>query len=339
MVKTREIDLATKGAIKALADEGYSSRKVGEKLKVSYSTVNYTLRRFNRTKSHRNLPRSGRPRKTTPRIDRKIVSLIENSDEPNAKNVADKLAELNIAHISPKTVQRRLHKAGLYARAPLKKPALTNKHIKARYAFGLKHQSWTVDDWKRVLFTDETKINKMGSDGRRWTWKRKGELLKPKHVKKTVKHDDSIMAWGCFNSTGVGDIYVLKDYMNAQMYIRILSGHMIPSAKRLFNGDFILQQDNDSKHTAIIVKEYLKRKNIEVLDWPSQSPDINPLENLWFTLKKLLKEEGIKKKSEIDEGLKKCWQMITPEYCNSLVESMPARMDELVKNKGLWINY
>ena len=339
MVKNNEINLALRGSIQTLSDEGYSSRKIAEKLCVPYSSVNYTLRRFKYFKKHENLPRSGRPRATTPRIDKKIVNMIENSESPNASKVAEMLTEINLAAISPRTVRNRLKEVGLHGRAPLKKPLLTKKHIKSRFDFGLKHQKWTVEDWKKVLFSDESKLNRRGSDGKTWTWRKSGELLKAKHIKQTVKHDDSVMVWGCFSSACVGDIHVIEGYMNASIYIRILSGHMVPSANRLFSGSYIFQQDNDPKHTAKVVQNYLKGKNIEVLDWPSNSPDINPIENLWHELKKLIKLEQVKKKTDLHEALIRCWKKITPEYCNKLVESMPRRIDQLVKNKGLWTNY
>ena len=95
--------------------------------------------------------------------------MIDKSDKPNAIDVAEKLSQLNIAHISADTVRKRLYETDFHGRAPVKKPLLSKKHIKNRLAFGLRHQSWTVDDWKKVLFTDETKINKMGSDGKIWT--------------------------------------------------------------------------------------------------------------------------------------------------------------------------
>ena len=102
-------------------------------------------------------------------------------------------------------------------------------NIKIKYEFGLKYQSWTVHETCFIL-----------------GWY--GELLKPKHVKQTVKHDDSVMAWGCFSSARVGDKHIIEDIMNANMYIRILSDHMIPSSTRLIQGDFIFQHDNDPKH-------------------------------------------------------------------------------------------
>ncbi|KAG1258339.1 hypothetical protein G6F66_014580 [Rhizopus arrhizus] len=67
------------------------------------------------------------------------------------------------------------------------------------------HKDWTVDDWKRVVWSDETKINRFNSDGRTWTWIRSGESLKSHHVKMTVKHGGgTIMLWSAITYAGVG---------------------------------------------------------------------------------------------------------------------------------------
>ena len=220
-------------------EEGYSVRAIGTRLNIPRATVHYSLKCFKERKSHKQFKSSGRPRATTSKIDKLMIDMIDESDKPNACDVANKLSQLNLAHISPQTVRRRLNESDLHGRATQKKPLLTKKHVKSRLEFGLKHQSWTVDDWKKVLCSDETKIKKMGSDGRVWTRKRTGEALKQKHVKQTVKHDSSIMAWRCFNSTDGGDTHVEEGIMNVRMYIRILSSHMIPSASRLFESEYI----------------------------------------------------------------------------------------------------
>jgi hypothetical protein len=71
-------------------------------------------------------------------------------------------------------VHHNLKAAGLKAVAKKKKPFLSKRHRKARMDFALAHQYWTVEDWKKVVWFDETKINKFGSDGRKWVWKRQG---------------------------------------------------------------------------------------------------------------------------------------------------------------------
>ena len=157
----------------------------------------------------------------------------------------------------------------------------------------------------------------MGSDGKIWTWKRPNEPLQPKHVKQTVKHDASVMAWRCFSSAGVGDITVVEGHMNSQMYIRILSSHMIPSARRLLEKTFIFQQDNDPKHTTRVVKEYLERKGIKVLNWSSQSPDLNPTYNFWLKLKTLVNKENVTKLSELPEIMKNAGKALAQSIVTS----------------------
>ena len=163
------------------------------------------------------MPRIGRPRVTTSQEDEYMVQKLQKMEKPNAEDLSKQLSELGIVDVQAQTLRRRLREAHLHGRALVKKPLLSPKHIKDRLEFGLKHQSWSVDEWRKVLFTDETKINKMGSDGRKWTWKKKGEPLERKHVKITVKHDASIMAWGCFGASGVGNIHVIEEKMNANI--------------------------------------------------------------------------------------------------------------------------
>jgi hypothetical protein len=96
------------------------------------------------------------------------------------------------------------------------------------------------------------------------TWRKPGEMLKPKHVKQTIKHDKYVMAWGCFSWSGIGNIHIIDDTLTSPKYVRIIFNHMLPSARKLFEQDFIFQQDGDSKHTAKNIKAWLQKKNIEV---------------------------------------------------------------------------
>ena len=68
------------------------------------------------------------------------------------------------------------------------------------------------------------------------------------------------MAWGCLSLNCVERIHVIEDTLTSPKYVRILSNHMLPSARELFDGEFIFQQDGDSKHTAKNTKAWLQGK-------------------------------------------------------------------------------
>ncbi|EIE81728.1 hypothetical protein G6F49_013340 [Rhizopus delemar] len=113
-----------------------------------------------------------------------------------------------------------LHSVEIYAEIKKKKPLLTEKHKKARLTWAKKHQYWTVHDWRRVIFSDETKINIWGSDGCKYYWKRKFDHLQPHHIDVTVKHGGGgLMLWGCITNEGPG--YACQIYngtMNSEVY-------------------------------------------------------------------------------------------------------------------------
>jgi transposase len=339
MVGRRQLDLLTIKEIEVLRIQGKSIREIARHTKIAKSTIADVLRSIEVRLSREKAPRSGRPKKTSSRLDQKIVRMAENSDSPNAVDIAKQLAELNLANISPQTVRRRLYEANLHGRALVSKPLLKDHHVKARLEFAKKYRNWTIMDWKRVLWSDESKICLNGSDGRRWTWKRAGERLKPNNVKQTIKFDKSLMVWGCFSANGIGEIRVIDDTLTSAKYVQILSESMLPSAAKLNGSDFIFQHDNDPKHTAKYTKYWLQTHQIEVLTCSAQSSDLNPIEYLWFLFKQLIRREKVKDKNDLPNAIIKCWNSLSVKYCGKLVESMPKRIHVVIKNKGLWTKY
>ena len=127
--------------------------------------------------------------------------------------------------------------------------------------------------------------------------------------------------------------------MDGEKYRQILIHHMSPYVKELeekTGQKIIFQQDNDPKHACGKVKRYLTNKGLEVLDWISQSPDINPIENGWRQLKQRIAKRQRKAKNldEVFEMAKAEWNSITLESFRTLIESMPSRCQAVSMPKG-----
>jgi hypothetical protein len=220
-----------------------------------------------------------------------------------------------------------------------KKPLLTIAHRKKRLAFALRHREWTVEDWKRVIWSDETKINRIGSDGKQWVWKQVGEGLIEREVQGTVKFGGgNIMVWGCMGWNGVGQLAEVEGRMDADQYVDILGNHLLASFQEsgIPEEDWIFQQDNDPKHTSKKAKNWMEENDITLMDWAPQSPDLNPIEHLWQHIKSELGKHEVPAKGvwEIWERVAKVWNDIEPEVCQRLIESMPRRVEAVIKAKG-----
>ncbi len=157
-------------------------------------------------------------------------------------------------------------------------------------------KNWTVAHWSKVLFSDESKFCiSFGNQGPR-VWRKGGEAHSPSCMKSSVKFPQSVMIWGAMSSAGVGPLCFLKTNVTAPVYQDILEHFMLPSADQLFkDADFIFQQELAPAHTAKSTKSWLNDHGVGVLDWPANSPDLNPIENLWGIVQRKMRNKRPKK--------------------------------------------
>ena len=254
-------------------------------------------------------------------------------------DVANILQNTLSTSISTETVRRSLKKSGMKSIVKVKKPFLSAKHKKARLDFAFAHKDWTVEDWKRVIWSDETKINCLGSDGNLWGWKKAGEGLSSRLVEGTVKFGGGrLMKWGWMSWNGVGYCCKIDGRMDGELYTSILEDELENSLEwwGKSTDDIIFQQDNDPKHTSKMAKSWFKKHGIEVMEWPAQSADLNPIEDLWFHLKKRVGgyENGPNGMVEVWERVEKEWEEMKAEVCQNLILSMAKRVQAVLKAKG-----
>ncbi len=110
---------------------------------------------------------------------------------------------------------------------------------------------------------------------------KKGESLAPNCIRPTVKGGGGlVMVWTCFCQSGSGPIHRINGIMDAQVYRNILTNVLLPHSEDNLPLNWMFQQDNDPKHTSRLVRQWFDDNQINVIDWPLQSPDLNPIENL-----------------------------------------------------------
>jgi len=323
-------------SISYLLEQGHSVRSISKQLKISVGCISNYKKALSI-----DIPdnKGGRPNQLSLRDKNKIKKQLLAGASQTAKDVQKGIKDDGI-NISYSTAKRAIRSMGFTSKKKVKKPLLSKKHQQTRLEWAKAHQHWTVDDWRRVVWSDETKINVWGSDGIKYYWSRKGDFIKPHHLDLTVKHGGgSLMMWGCMTYYGVG--YACQVYdgtMKKEDYIGIMDTTLRDSLEyyNLGFSDIIFQQDNDPKHTAKVTMQWFKDNCVNLLPWPAQSPDLNPIEHLWHHLKLKLSHYEKKAKGihELWERVEREWNTFTAEECQRYVESMPKRIEAVIKAKG-----
>jgi hypothetical protein len=324
-----------------LLDQGQSPQAIATATHVNRSTVSRI-----RSKHCPTLPKSsgGRPLKLSSTTIRQSIRLITSGKVDNAVQVARSIRNSHGTSVTSQTIRRALKNQGLKAITKKKKALLPLHHCRARLDWAIAHQHWTLEDWKRVVWSDETKINRLGSDGRSWVWKRQGEGLSSRLVEGTLKFGGGhVMMWGCFGWDGVGYATRIDGRMDAELYVSILEDELQKSIDwwEKTIPDIEFQQDNDPKHTSKLAKEWFQNHDMAVMQWPANSPDLNPIEHLWSHLKRRLAEypEPPTSIKELWERAEKEWEAIPLKVCQGLIESMPRRVRAVLKAKGGYTKY
>lgn len=340
MGKTKEMSEDLRLRIVMAHNEGKGYKAIAKQFNVPVSTAQSIIKKHNMFGTVKNRKGRGRKSKVSDKLARKLVREASNNPRVTTKAILTNLKESGTT-ISRQTLQRVLHKAGLHGCRPRKTPLLQPRHVKTRLAFAKAHLDKDNTFWENVLWSDETKLELFGHRDVAFVWRKKGEAFSPKNTVPTVKHGGgNIMLWGCFSASGTGSLVKVEGIMRKEQYMKIMNENIRQSAEKLGLGlEWTYQQDNDPKHTAKIVKKWFQDNNINVLQWPSQSPDLNPIENLWKVLKTQVNARKPSNLKELETFAREEWSKIPVDTCRNLVTKYKNRLQAVIANKGFAIDY
>ena len=337
-IKPKHMDQFQRALAISRLDNGERPSHIAKDMGVSPSSITRLrkkVREVGKVRALKNKPGQGRPQKASLQDIRIILKSIKKRPFLSCVRIKHLLAP-QLDHLSVRMIQQTLCRCGYKAFRAAKKPMLTAAMKAKRVKFATEHLHWTPEMWSKVLFSDESTFRLVRGTSktvrRRWGHDRYSET----YTIKTIKHPGSVMIWGAFDgATGRAGIRFLpKDVtMNSVEYVATLQEHMLDFYQRRANTHFL--QDGAPCHRARKTQDWFQANGVQVMPWPGNSPDLNPIENMWHVMKTKLEEKEVKNVQEMKAMITRIWCMeITPEYCANLSASMPAHLMAVLEANG-----
>jgi len=329
-----KIDESLRKLAVAKIQDGGSHRQVARELRLCPSSVWKIWVKFQNTGSISDGVRSGRPSKCSERdkrhlcIEAKKAPFLSAREHGESSNIIPKVSVI--------TVRRYLRKSGLFGQVSARKPLLSKWQVKQRLHWCKAYLSYTAADWDRIIFSDECRVSTY-HNSRRYVWRPKNSRYKEKYTCKTVKYGGkSILVWGAIRFDGNRILIKCPPRLDSSEYQQVLNKGL----PEVYESHMTFMQDGAPCHRSSSTSKFLDNKQVCLLsDWPAQSPDLNIIENMWAELKKRLNKHHPIPKEDLWEVIKKEWYAIPNDYVTRLYESLPRRIHNVIKNKGLHSKY
>ncbi|GFT08922.1 transposable element Tc1 transposase [Trichonephila clavipes] len=254
--------------------------KCGCRVRIAHSIVSRLWRQFQTTVTAIRGFSSGRPRGTTPADDRYIVLQARKNRRQTAGEIARHSTQATGRPISRFTEARRLHGGGLFARRPVRCVPLTPAHRRRRSLWCREHRNWRDNEWGRVLFTDESRFSLSSDSHRILIWRERGSRNHPSNIIERDRYGGrGVLVWGGIMLGSRTDLHIFDaGLVNGTRYCNQI---FLPYV-RLFRGamglQFLFMDDNAPCHGTVAAEQLLESEDIERMDWPARSPDLNPID-------------------------------------------------------------
>jgi transposase len=275
-----------KKRILAARSLGQSWKKISDRFSVPKTSCFDIVKNANKARppSHKpNLKVKGNTRK-------RLILALEDLSKKNTRISSTSVLQKAHVEVSSRTVGRFLKREGYKYMNILKEIILTAEKKASR----VEHcRKWLCEGApsRNIIFTDEKRFCLDGPDCN-YSWQQ------PKSRRKRSLRQQgggSIMIWGMLYPNGELHYVEVRKTLNANNYVELLKNFALPMIRARYEDDWVLQQDNAPAHAAATTMNFIENKGIDLLGWPSNSPDINVIENMWHVLENIIYEDGAMK--------------------------------------------
>ncbi|GFV73892.1 transposable element Tcb2 transposase [Trichonephila clavipes] len=334
----RHLDAFTRGRIIGKLEEGRSVTSVAAEFGIAHSIVSRLWRQFQTTGTAIRGFSSGRPRGTTPTDGRYIVLQARRNRRQTAGEIARRTTQATGRPISRFTVARRLHGGGLFALRPVRCIPLTPAHRRRRSLWCREHRNWRDNEWGRVLFTDESRFSLSSDSHRILIWRERGSRNHPSNIIERDRYGGrGVLVWEGIMLGSRTDLHIFDaGSVNGTRYCN----EILHPYVRLFRGSmglqFLFMDDNSPCHRTVAAEQLLESEDIERMDWPAQSPDLNPIEHVWDFLGRRLAARTLPpvKIRELRLALQDEWAVMPQQLIDTLILSMGRRCETCLAVSG-----
>ena len=324
----------TKQRILSLFWQGYKISEIVEYLALEdeIQTTRQGIRLFlNRYKLYRTIsrkPGSGLPPKLTPALKQLIEDAMKEDDETTATQLQGILAARNV-YVSLATIVRNRLELGWTYRGSAYCQLIRQPNKEKRLEWARKY---IHDDFENVIWTDETSVQI--ETHKRLCYRKEGEPPRPKP---RPKHPTKVHVWAGISKIGATPVCIFEGTMNAQLYCKILEKTLVPFIQVKFPPPRVhrFMQDNDPKHTSRAAQQFFATHNINWWHSPPESPDMNPIENLWHEMKDFLRREiKPQTKEELILGIETFWDTVDVFKCQRYINHLRKVLPKVIEVGG-----